>query len=211
MYKDDDLLQLSGLQHLLYCPRQCALAYMELEWEDNYFTAVGVVMHENVHSEKIERRKNVVVERDIYLKSYQLGLVGKSDVVEFHRHGTQMVPFPIEYKSGKPKADDVDKVQLCAQALCLEEMMNLEVPSGAIFYGKTRNRLDVVFDKDLRGKTSELALEFHHLIESKITPKPHYSSKCDNCSFKDICLPGALSGKKTVNQYLRDIIDEKIV
>ena len=209
MYSEDDLLQLSGLQHLLYCTRQCALAYMELQWADNFFTAKGIVMHEKVHENKYESKKDVRIERDIYIKSYALGLVGKSDVVEFRKsEDGKLIPFPVEYKSGKAKNDNTDKVQLCAQALCLEEMLKIFIPKGAIYYGKTRNRLDVEFDESLRNETILLAKEFHSLIESGITPKPEYSKKCDNCSFKELCLPEIFGKEKSVKAYLQKIINE---
>lgn len=209
MYSEDDLLQLSGLQHLLYCTRQCALAYMELQWADNFFTAKGIVMHEKVHENKYESKKDVRIERDIYIKSYALGLVGKSDVVEFRKsEDGKLIPFPVEYKSGKAKNDNTDKVQLCAQALCLEEMLKIFIPKGAIYYGKTRNRLDVEFDESLRNETIALAKEFHSLIESGITPKPEYSKKCDNCSFKELCLPEIFGKEKSVKAYLQKIINE---
>jgi CRISPR-associated exonuclease Cas4 len=214
MYLEDELLQLAGLQHILYCKRQCALIHIEQLWEDNYFTAKGIVMHEKVHSDKIERKKGVIIERDIYVKSYRLGLVGKSDVVEFHKTSNCITtPFPVEYKSGKVKNDDTDKVQLCAQAMCLEEMMKVDIRVGAIYYGKTRNRLDVEFSKELREKTITLAREFHKLIESGITPKAEYSKKCDNCSFKELCLPEIFNKRKSVKKYLEEIVqtqeDEK--
>ncbi|MDR3049219.1 MAG: CRISPR-associated protein Cas4 [Elusimicrobiota bacterium] len=209
MYRDDELLQLSGLQHLLYCPRQCALAYMEMQWADNSFTAKGIIMHDKVHAEKIERRKNVVIERDMYIKSFSLGLVGKADVVEFHKSENLMTPFPVEYKSGKAKKDNTDKVQLCAQALCLEEMMKIKIPNGAIFYGKTKNRLNVDFDESLRDETIALAKDFHNLIESGITPKAQISEKCNNCSLKELCLPELAAGKKSVKKYLQEIASER--
>jgi CRISPR-associated exonuclease Cas4 len=141
-------------------------------------------------------------------------LIGKSDVVEFHKAGDKdkkRIPFPVEYKSGKAKNDNTDKVQLCAQAICLEEMLNVEIEQGALFYGKTRDRLNVVFDKNLRDETEMLAQEFHELIEKGITPKPEFSKKCSNCSFKDLCLPDIINKQKSVKQYLREIINEEIV
>ncbi|MCA6071066.1 MAG: CRISPR-associated protein Cas4 [Endomicrobium sp.] len=209
MYSEDDLLSLSGLQHLSYCKRQCVLIYVEQLWADNFFTAKGTVMHDKVHTEKIERKKDVIIERDSYLKSYNLGLIGKGDVVEFHKSEGRLVPFPIEYKSGKAKSDNTDKVQLCAQAVCLEEMMNITIESGALFYGKTRSRLNVEFDKPLREQTRVLAQEFHALVDSGETPKPEYSKKCDNCSFKELCLPEIFGRKKSVKKYLKEMINNE--
>jgi CRISPR-associated exonuclease Cas4 len=208
MYSEDDLLHIRGLQQFLYCKRRCALLFLEQLWADNFFTAKGIIMHEKVHDDKYERKKDFRIERDIYIKSYALGLIGKSDVVEFHKSGGEkVIPFPIEYKSGKAKTDDTDKVQLCAQALCLEEMLKTTISKGAIYYGKTRNRLDVEFDEALRNETISLSREFHAFIDGGITPKPEYSKKCDNCSFKDLCLPEVFDRKKSVKQYLKDIIN----
>jgi len=211
MYSEDELLQLSGLQHISYCKRQCALIHIEQLWADNFFTAKGIVMHEKVHSDKIERKKDVIIERDIYIKSYELGLVGKSDVVEFHKTDTgKPIPFPVEYKSGKAKSDNTDKVQLCAQALCLEEMLKTQITKGAIYYGKTRSRLDVDFDETLRNETIALSKEFHELVESGITPKADYSKKCENCSFKELCLPEIFDRKKSVKQYLQEAVKDQM-
>ncbi|MDR0820733.1 MAG: CRISPR-associated protein Cas4 [Endomicrobium sp.] len=209
MYCEDDLLHIRGLYQLSYCKRRCALLFIEQQWSDNFFTARGIVMHDKVHTEKIERKKGVVIERDIYLKSYELGLIGKSDVMEFHKSGSKLIPFPVEYKSGKAKADNTDKVQLCAQAMCLEEMMNITIESGAMFYGKTRNRLNVEFDKSLRDETSGAAREFHTLVNIGETPKPEYLKKCDNCSFKELCLPEMFGRQKSVKKYLKEIINNE--
>nr|BAV59351.1 CRISPR-associated protein cas4 [Candidatus Endomicrobium sp. MdMp-027] len=211
MYSEDNLLPISGLQHISYCKRQCALVHIEQVWTDNFFTAKGIVMHDKVHKEKSEYKKGVIVERNIYIKSYKLGLIGKNDVVEFHKSGYKFIPFPVEYKSGRAKSGNMDKVQLCAQAMCLEEMMDIKIENGAIFYGKTRNRLNVEFDESLRKETSRLAEEFHSLVDIGETPKEEYSKKCDNCSLKELCLPEIFL-KKSVKKYLMEIIgDEKIV
>lgn len=208
-YLEEELLQLSGLQHILYCKRQCALIHLEQLWADNFFTAKGIVMHDKAHENKYEYKKGVIIERDVYLKSYALGLVGKSDVIEFHKSkNSQLTPFPVEYKSGKAKNDNTDKVQLCAQALCLEEMLNTQILKGALYYGKTHSRLEVDFNKSLRDETIMLSKEFHDLMESKITPKAEYSKKCDNCSFKELCLPEIFGKKRSVKEYLKNIIEE---
>ena len=137
MYTEDDLLPLSGLQHLLFCERQCALIHIEQAWAENRFTAEGRIMHERVHKEDRESRGDIRVEYSMPLRSLRLGLIAKADVVEFHRNrglsDGKWIPFPVEYKRGKPKKDNADKVQLCAQALCLEEMLDVEVTSGALF------------------------------------------------------------------------------
>ena len=157
MYTEDDLLPLSALQHLLFCRRQCALIHIEQAWVENLYTAEGRIMHERVDSGGETPRGDVRVEYSVPLRSLWLGVTGKADVVEFHRKtGTgktkraMWLPFPVEYKRGKPKKGNYDKVQLCAQAMCLEEMLDAEIPCGALFYGKTRRRQDVMFDHALR-------------------------------------------------------------
>lgn len=202
-YTEDDLIQLSALQHYVFCPRQCALIHVEQIWSENRFTAEGRIMHEKVHEQGYESRGQVRIERGVPLRSLQLGLSGIADVVEFHRQSDgSWMPFPVEYKRGKPKPDDCDIIQLCAQALCLEEMLNIEIPSGAIFYGKTRHRHDVAFSDALRKETEETARKVHELIESGVTPKPMYKSKCKSCSLFEICLPKTFEKTKSVKRYL---------
>ena len=142
-YTEDDLLPLSGLQHLLFCERQCALIHIEQVWAENVLTAEGRIMHERVHEEGKESRGDVRIEFGMPLRSLRLGLIAKADVVEFHRDREYpddlWRPFPVEYKRGKPKKGNFDKVQLCGQAMCLEEMLDVEIPAGALFYGKTRS------------------------------------------------------------------------
>ncbi len=202
-YTEDDLLPLSALQHLVFCERQCALIHIEQVWEENRLTAEGRIMHEKVHEVGQESRGEVRIERGVALRSLRLGLIGKADVVEFHKREKDLwQPFPVEYKRGKPKPDDCDKVQLCAQAMCLEEMLNKEIPGGAIFYGKTRHRLDVEFDETLRKEVEEAARKAHVLIESGVTPKPVYDKKCERCSLVNQCLPKASGKKASVENYL---------
>ena len=212
-YTEDDLLPLSGLQHLAFCERQCALIHIEQAWAENLFTAEGRIMHERVHeADRGESRGDVRVEYSMPLRSLRLGLIAKADVVEFHRRveeGKEVWrPYPVEYKRGRPKKANVDKVQLCAQALCLEEMLGVEVPSGALFYGKTRHRQDVDFDADLRSETEDTARRFHRLFESGHTPKPVYEKKCDSCSMMNLCLPKTIGKDKSIERYLMDAMSE---
>lgn len=212
MYSMDDLLPLSALQHLLYCPRQCALIHTEKAWAENRFTAEGRVMHEKAHDEDfVEHREGVRIERGMSLRCLRLGLIGKADVVEFHRlPGTKnWMAFPVEYKRGKPKEDHCDKVQLCAQALCLEEMLGDVISNGAIYYGKIRRRLDVVFDNDLRGETEKTASDLHALIASGKTPLPVHSEKCEACSLADLCLPKIMGDGGNVASYMQTGLTEK--
>ncbi|MFH1673005.1 MAG: CRISPR-associated protein Cas4 [Pseudomonadota bacterium] len=215
MYTEDDLLPISALQHLLFCERQCALIHIEQAWAENLFTAEGRIMHERVHTADRESRGDVRIEFGMSVRSLRLGLIGKADVVEFHRKSDSQkagslawVPFPVEYKRGKPKKDNCDKVQLCAQALCLEEMLGIEVPSGALFYGKRRRRTDIVFDDALRRQTEETAIRLHELIAAGQTPKPVYTAKCDSCSLVQMCLPKTLGKKRSVKHYLSGAIQE---
>lgn len=184
-------LYLSRLQHYLFCPRQFALIELECAWEENVFTAEGQVMHEKVNSGGHETRGNIKTVRTLQLGHEALGLEGVADVVEYHTdENGQQIPFPVEYKRGKPKSHRADEVQLCAQALCLEDMHNRPVPKGALFYGKTRRRHAVDFDDELRQITLDAIHDCRHIIESGQTPKPIYStSKCRNCSLKDVCHP----------------------
>ena len=205
MYSEDDLIQLSSLQHLVFCVRQCALIHIEQLWDENLFTAEGRIMHDKVDTADRESRGKIRIEYGVPLRSLRLGLVGKADVVEFHRmeDGTWM-PFPVEHKRGKPKMDDCDRIQLCAQAICLEEMLNVEIKKGALFYGRTRRREDVVFDEKLRMETEEAAKKVRILIESATTPKAEYSKKCKKCSLYDLCLPKM---SKKVEYYLKKAIE----
>ncbi len=210
MYAQDDLLALSALQHFVFCQRQCALIHVEQAWEENRLTAEGRILHERVHEMGEESRADVRIVRGLSLRSLRLGLIGKADVVEFHRtEAGDWTPFPVEYKRGKPKPDDSDKVQLCAQALCLEEMLAVEVPSGAVFYGRTRHRLDIDFIGDLRKETERVARQVHELIGSGNTPKPVYMKKCENCSLIDRCLPEVLHKKRSVSSYLTQMLEEE--
>ena len=210
MFNDDELLPLSGLQHLLFCERQCALIHVERLWVENLFTAEGRIMHERVHDPGRRSSKTIRTEYGVPLRSFELGLTGQADVVEFHRplgSGTWQ-PYPVEYKRGKAKNENWDRVQLCAQALCLEEMLKTEVPSGALFYGKTRRRVDVHFDTKLRASTECAAQRYHALVQSGKTPRPSFKPRCEHCSFLDICLPKTMYRKESVKDYLTKALDE---
>lgn len=210
MYTEDGLLPISALQHLLFCERQCALIHIEHVWEENRLTVEGRHLHERVHEQDAESRPGIRIVRGLRLRSLRLGLAGIADVVEFHGDfkspgsGLQAngLPFPVEYKRGKPKGDDVDRVQLCAQALCLEEMLETAVPQGALFYGVTRRRQDVAFDDQLRRLTCATAERLHCLVEAGLTPSAEYSRKCENCSLKELCLPESVANRKSAIRYL---------
>ncbi|HHT9136236.1 MAG TPA: CRISPR-associated protein Cas4 [Candidatus Wunengus sp. YC60] len=207
-YNEDELIQLSALQHFMFCERQCALIHIEQLWSENLFTAEGRIMHDKVDKANREVRGKVRIDYGVPLRSLRLGLIGKADVVEFHKKdGGAWMPFPVEYKRGKPKMDDCDKVQLCAQAICLEEMLNVEINEGALFYGQTRRREDVIFDNKLRMETEDAARKVHELIESGITPKAEYSKKCKQCSLLNLCMPKV---SRKASNYLLKAMEEKL-
>jgi CRISPR-associated exonuclease Cas4 len=167
-------------------------------------------MHDKADSNKHESRGKVRIDYSVPLRSLRLGLIGKADVVEFHRQadGTWL-PFPVEYKRGKPKANNCDRVQLCAQAICLEEMLHVEISEGALFYGQTRRRADVVFDEKLRTETEDIARKVRELIERGITPKAEFSKKCEQCSLLELCMPKTCGKTKSVSSYLLKVTREE--
>ncbi len=208
MYTEDDLVMISALQHYLFCPRQCALIHIEQLWLENRLTAEGRILHERVHSVGGESRRKVRIEFDLPIRSLKAGLIGRADVVEFRLQEKGVwQPYPVEYKRGRPKKDDSDRVQLCAQALCLEEMLNIPVPAGALYYGKKKRRQEVLFDANLRQSTEKTAEALHALLSEGLTPPAHYARRCDRCSLVDLCLPKALGKKRRVSVYLRKAIE----
>ncbi len=222
MYSEDVLLPLSGVQHQSFCPRQCALMFLELYWSDNYLTASGTVMHEAAHSEKSELRGDVLTTRSLRLRSLRLGVSGIADVVEFHRvddptnavklphRRGYWIPYPVEYKHGSPKKGDCDEIQLCAQAICLEETLGCRIEEGALFYGKTKRRKVVQFDERLRKETDRVAKEFHQTIDSGVLPPPVLTPACKSCSLVDGCMPGvAKSAKRYIENALKEIDSDK--
>lgn len=208
-YTEDNLIMLSALQHFSFCPRQCALIHLEQVWAENRLTAEGRILHERVHEQEGETRAGVRIERGMPLRSLRLGLVGVADVIEFHRlPNGGWRPFPVEYKRGKPKPDRCDEVQLCAQAMCLEEMMGLAVPEGALFYGRTRRRHAVEFLPELRKATEETAAAVRALLDAGVTPPAVYDKKCKQCSLLEICLPKSLGRKRDINRYLSSALED---
>ena len=201
MYADEEMVPLSALQHAVFCRRQCALIHLEGTWTENQLTAAGRVLHERVDRCAHETRRDVRLATALRLVSHRLGVAGVADMVEFHRVGEEVNgaalpgivgrwhPFPVEYKRGKPKAHRADEVQLCAQAMCLEEMLGVAVPAGALFYGTTRRRLDVAFDAALRALTEQTANDVHRLLAEGRIPEPEYGKWCESCSLLDDCQP----------------------
>ncbi|PXX17657.1 CRISPR-associated Cas4 family exonuclease [Nitrosomonas ureae] len=184
-------IYLSRLQHYLYCPRQFALIELENIWIENQFTAEGQVLHQRVNQADQQKRGAVRTARALRLANAELRIEGVADVVEYHQQadGTE-IPFPIEYKRGKPKAHRADEVQLCAQALCLEEMHGVAIPEGALFYGEVRRRHPVIFDAELRNLTLQTILACRDIVQTNITPHAIYQArKCNGCSLIDQCHP----------------------
>jgi CRISPR-associated exonuclease Cas4 len=211
VYSEDDLLSISALQHLMFCERRCALVHIEHVWQENIFTAEGKNVHDKVHSADSESRNDLRIVRSLRLVSYKLGLSGVADVVEFHKSETGIMlggakgywkVFPVEYKRGILKHETSFDVQLCAQAICLEEMLKCSVEDGAIYYGTSRRRQDVKFTPGLRGMTKDAALKLHELFNSRITPKAEYGKKCKNCSLFEVCLPEITGTEKDIEHYL---------
>ena len=188
----EDALPLSGLQHLAFCPRQWALIHLEQAWAENRLTSEGRLLHENADLPGQSRRENLRTVRGLPLACRRLGLTGRADIVEFRPE-----PFPVEYKRGRRKPNDCDLVQLCAQALCLEEMLEQPVPCGAIFCGEPRRRLEIDFSSQLRARTEALAAEMHRLYQFRETPPAKPGKYCQNCSLIHICLPNA-TAKSTI-------------
>jgi len=199
---EDDLVPISALQHYLFCPRQCALIHVERIWAEDGATAEGRLLHERVDEGKPDRRKGVRVVRGLALRSRALGVTGKADAVEFHRIAEIERPYPVEYKRGRPKSHRADDVQLCAQAICLEEMLNVTVPEGALFYGRTRRRYVVAFDDDLRTLTATVAQNVRSMLIADRTPPPVLMSACKRCSLVDLCQPIRLQRPPAVARWL---------
>lgn len=187
----DDYVMLSALQHFVYCPRQFALIHLEQVWEENIYTLRGLRVHEKVDTPSHELIEGVRVERSLSLVSHEYQLRGVADVVEFLADGT---PYPVEYKVGARKAKDADQVQLCAQAMCLEEMFGRPVNAGALFYHKSKRRLVVEFDASLRSLVEDTVREIQGLWVSGRMPRPVADARCDDCSLVEACMPLPLKG-----------------
>lgn len=216
-YCDEELLQLSGLQHFAFCRRQWALIHVENQWRENLRTVEGSLMHRRAHDEAIrERRGAVLILRGLAVASYALGITGKCDVVEFHADPKGIAlrgeeglwrPEPVEYKVGKPKEHLADELQLCAQALCLEEMLCCTIPSGALFYGEPRRRTRVAFAAELRKAVLDACMEMHQYARRGHTPRARPGKFCNACSMKELCLP-QLPRRGSAADYMRKAMEE---
>jgi len=216
-FTESDLLPISGLQHLAFCERRWALVQIESIWTDNRFTAEGNALHKRAHSREIESRPGVLIRRTLLLHSLRLGLSGQADIVEFQPaaagirlagHDGFWTVFPIEYKRGRDKTGSrAYHVQLCAQALCLEEMLGCPVATGAVYDGTARRRQAVEFTPKLRVRTEELAARMHLLFDRRMTPMPVFTKACKSCSLIEHCYPGPLSRAGRVAEYLKTAIE----
>ena len=216
-YKDEEYLQLSGLQHFAFCRRQWALIHIENQWAENFRTIDGAIVHQNAHDAGFEEsRSDRYITRGVSVYSSQLGVSGQCDVVEYHRGSTGIPlrgkeglwqPYPVEYKRGSPREDTGDALQLCGQAMCLETMLCCEIPEGALFYGEIRRRAVVPFTGELRSQVRELLAQMHDLYRRGYTPKVKPSRSCGACSLKELCLP-KLMKNRSVADYLKAAMEE---
>ena len=218
-YSEDEYLMISGIQHFKFCRRQWALIHIEQQWAENEHTVVGELMHKKAHDPYIsEKRKDLLTVRALPISSRRLGINGECDVVEFHKaedgiklygHRGQYLVYPIEYKKGRPKLTDEDKLQLTAQTLCLEEMFSTNIFEGAIYYGETRRREIIKIDEDLRRETKDIIKEMHEYFQRRYTPRVKTGKVCNSCSLKDICLP-KLDRTVAVKSYIDKALQEDL-
>ena len=217
-YDEDSFLMISGIQHFDFCPRQWALIHIENLWQENYLTASGRILHNKAHDgNSIEKRDNIIIFRSLRVSSSRLGISGECDVVEFHQseNGVPLknydglwMPYPVEYKRGKSKLADYDRLQLCAQAICLEEMLCCNIEKGALFYGEPRRREEVCFTDELREKLESTTGAMHKMYSRNYTPKVKTGKFCSSCSLKDYCLPKLCEKRDIeVRKYLEDNIE----
>lgn len=215
-YTPDELLPLSGIQHFLFCRRQWALIHIEQQWKDNVLTVEGKLLHKRVDDPFFtETRAGVIIARAVPVASYRLGLTGVCDVVEFAEstrgvdlpgRAGRYLPAPVEYKRGKPKRDPVDEAQLCAQAICLQEMLSVEISRGFLYYGETRHRTEVGLTAELRSLVYEMAEEMHAYFRRGYTPRVKPSKACRSCSLAEICLPELQEQGIPASEYIRQQI-----
>ena len=218
MHDDSEFLHLSGIQHYAFCPRQWALIYVEQQWADNARTVDGTIFHERTHQEELtEKRGDLMITRGLRIRSETLGVTGQCDVVEFRQseegitlHGREgkWRVYPIEYKKGSPKPFDADELQLCAQALCLEEMLACSIPEGSLYYGEPKGRTRVSFTPELRQRVKEIICQMNDCLKRGYTPRPKPAPRCKACSLVNICLPN-LDKKISVKEYIDSAMEDE--
>lgn len=202
-WQDHELVLISALEHYSYCPRQCALIHLEQTYDENIHTLRGSLFHERVDEGDRESRGEIRIERAVPIWSERLGLVGKTDVVEFHGH----VPFPVEYKVGPKRKWGHDDIQVCAQAICIEEMTGIKVPSGAIYHHGSRKRRDVEFTDELKKKVEEAVKAIRQMILSDIIPPPLNDARCRHCSLIESCIPSVVAEKGRIKFLNRTLFN----
>ncbi len=211
MYTEENFIQLSAIQHYSFCKRQFYLAYVEEIWIENFLTASGRILHQHVDDVHKEKRKGLTQEFGLALCSYELGISGKADVIEFYhdQNGELAEIIPVEYKRGIEKKDNCDAMQLCAQAICLEEMTGLSIEHGFLFYGKERRRTEITFSQELREETKTAFLDIHSLYnEFSEPPQAIFNQNCKSCSFFEYCKPKTVGKRKSAKSYFMKIIRE---
>ncbi len=216
-YKEDDFLLLSGIQHFEFCKRQWALIHIEQQWQENLRTIEGEILHEKTHDDTVkEKRGDIIISRGMKIFSYTLGITGTCDVVELHKDSQgvnifgrtgKYKPVPVEYKRGKPKEDASDVLQLCAQAMCIEEMLLCQIPEAYLFYGETKRRLKIVFDNELRDHVKIIFKEMHELYDRRYTPKVKISKSCKACSLTEVCMPKLCKNPSALNYIKKNILE----
>ena len=219
-YREEDYLLLSGIQHFSFCRRQWALIHIEQQWQENLKTVEGNIVHEHCHDEIFfEKRGDILVTRGMRIFSRSLGVTGQCDVVEFHKdddgcllhgHRGRWLPYPVEYKRGKSKTINADRLQLCGQAMCLEEMLGVHVNKGAIYYHETNRREEVLFEVDLRQQVKNLLAEMHVYFSRGYTPAVKPKTGCSSCSLKEICLPIICKKVSVDNYYSKFLSEDKV-
>lgn len=216
-YSDEEFLNIAGIQHYNFCRRQWALIHIEKLWAENVLTIEGNIVHENAHNDnKREKRGDIIITRGMEIRSNELGMNGICDVVEFHKHDKgiriyseegRYLPIPVEYKKGKPKDILADKLQLCVQAICLEEMLVCDIPYAYLYYDGIKHRETVELNEELRSQVKKHAKEMHALYVRQQTPRAKYDKKCKSCSLIELCLP-ELSKQYDVKGYLKNMVKE---
>lgn len=222
MYSDEQLLPLSAVGQYIYCPRRFALLHIEQQWEDNLFTAEGTVLHEKADSGVKESRGSIRITRSMRLNSYELGVTGIADIVEFHRVGLDEIgitlpnvvgrwmPFPVEYKRGAAKDQEGYKAQLCLQGICLEEMLKIPVPSGALFFLGKKHRVEIEFTSHLRDKVVIACHAMQSLFTSGETPPPKFGKWCSSCSLVEKCRPKLVASPRSVHAWLEQEMESHL-
>jgi len=201
---------LSSLQHYAFCPRQCALIHKDQGWTENYLTVKGDLFHSRVDSYPIEKRRESRTEFSMPIRSSELGIVGKTDIVEIRYEGKNIREvYPVEYKSGKFKQTTVDEIQLCAQVLCLEEMMGVDIETGYLYYGKDRRRFSIAISRNLRDRVAQIVHSIHQMLREENLPPPVKKPHCRSCSLKEECQPDFSAKPKVVRNWMNRILSQE--